>query len=105
MNKRYMEFKLSLLDKYPNCEVCGSQASQVNHVLYHKHGKKVADAKIYDTFENCQSCCPQCNCGYKGNGNSRATKMGHWKKRESEGYDMENWNEQVSKYRREGFGE
>lgn len=98
MKKKYKALKLKLLACYPICEVCDSApASQINHVLYHIH------SGIFDSIENCQSCCPSCNCGYKGNGNSRATKKAHWKKRIAEGYDMSEWNLKVSKWRRDGF--
>ena len=100
MKKAYKNFKLKLLAQYPICEVCDiSRASQINHVLYHKHGG------IFDSFENCQSCCPNCNTGYGPNGNSRSAKKAHWKKRCLWlGVDyMDHWNNQVNKFRREGF--
>ena len=83
------------------CEVCGINRSvEVGHCLYHKHGKKVAEMKIYDSIENCQSNCHQCNMGAA---NSRAVKKAHWAKRVAEGYNMDEWNEKIPKYRREGF--
>ena len=100
MKKKYKKFKLELLSHYPVCEVCNdADSTDVNHCLYHKHGG------IFDSIENCQMTCNSCNCGYGPNANSRLAKKAHWKKREAEGYDMDGWNEQVSKYRREGFSD
>ena len=100
MKKKYKDLKLMLLALYPKCEVCNdADSTDINHCLYHIHGG------LYDSIENCQMTCNACNCGYKGNGNSRATKKRHWAKRVSEGYDMKAWNEKVNKWRREGFSE
>jgi len=102
LKKRYKALKLRLLALYPICEVCGiSRASQINHVLYHKHGG------IFDSIENCRSCCPNCNTGYGQNANSREAKKKHWLRRCKElGSDhMNEWNSKVSKWRREWFGE
>ena len=102
MKKKYKEFKLELLARYPKCEVCNNaDSTDVNHCLYHQHDG------IFDTIENCQMTCNACNCGYGPNANSRRAKKAHWKKRCKElGRDhMIKWNEKVSKYRKEGFGE
>lgn len=102
MDKRYKALKDLLMERYPKCEVCNKRnAVEVGHCLYHVHKRKFNP--IYDSVENCQSNCHQCNMGHGDNANSRATKMRHWAKRESEGYNMVGWNEQVSEWRREGF--
>ena len=102
MDKKYKELKLMLLEKYPLCEVCEiSTATQVDHALYHIHGG------IFDSVENCRSCCPNCNTGYGDNANSREAKKKHWEKRCRElGHDhMVEWNSQIGKYRKECFDE
>jgi len=100
LKKKYKELKDLLLRKHPYCEVCNIViATDVGHCLYHIHGG------IFDSYENCQSNCNICNTGYGANANSREAKKKHWKKRCKElGRDhMLNWNNKVSKWRREGF--
>ena len=100
MNPKYKALKLRLLRLYPMCEVCNAENStQVDHALYHIHGG------IYDTIENCRSCCSKCNTGYGDNANARLSKKAHWAKRcEELGRErMLQWNSQVPKWRREGF--
>ena len=102
MKKKYKELKDLLIEKYPKCEVCNDEkATQVDHALYHVHGG------IFDSLENCRSCCSICNTGHGANANSRSSKKAHWKKRCGElGRDhMIRWNNKVSKWRREGFDE
>ena len=79
--------------------------TDVGHALYHVHGKNVAERKIYDSYENCQSNCNPCNTGYGPNANSREAKRQHWKKRVDElgRKHMEEWNLQILKWRRDGF--
>ena len=100
MKKKYKELKDLLIEKYPKCEVCNdADSTDVGHCLYHVHGG------IYDSYENCQSNCNPCNCGYGPNANSRESKRKHWRKRCAElGRDhMNEWNNKVSKWRRDGF--
>ena len=100
MNPKYKALKLRLLRLYPMCEVCNNEnMTQVDHALYHIHGG------IYDSMENCRSCCPNCNTGYGDNANARLSKKAHWKKRcEELGREhMLQWNSQLPKWRREGF--
>jgi len=101
MNKKYRALKDFLIQEHPMCEVCGDREGvEVGHCLYHIHKSKFNP--IYDSYENCQSCCHQCNMG---KANSRKEKKRHWKKRCDElGKEhMKEWNLTVPKSRREGF--
>ena len=106
MKKKYLELKDLLKEKHPYCEVCDKNLmTDVGHALYHVHGKNVAERKIYDSYENCQSNCNICNTGYGQNANSRSSKKKHWAVRCEELGEkhMLEWNFQIPKWRRDGF--
>ena len=101
MKRKYKALKDYLMAKYPKCEVCNKRnAAEVGHCLYHIHKRKFNP--IFDSIENCQSNCHQCNMGAA---NARSAKKAHWKKRcEELGREyMLQWNSQIPKWRREGF--
>ena len=83
------------------CEVCEERAGvEVGHCVYHIHKAKFNP--IYDSYENCQTNCHQCNMG---RANSRSEKKRHYAVRCEElgEQHMKDWNLTVPKYRREGF--